>query len=126
MAEMTAQQKVVNYFFWSKGWDYKDPKYRPIYGRWAKVAIDLLKMADGDPLAVKAKIDEVRAWADHAGLTWNLSTVVKRWLEDNTIEKKMFTKEGDPIIESFGRLKVRIWTGELRDYNGSKSDIVYK
>lgn len=125
--EPTPQQRVVNYFFRLKGWDWTDPRYKPIYARWVGVAVkELLPLAEGDPLKVKIKMDEIKAWADGANLTWNLGTVVKRWLEDNSIQKKPFSKEGDPLVQVRGKWLIKNWDGRLLDYNDPESSIIWK
>lgn len=125
--EITPQCRITNYFFRLRSWDWKDPKYKPIYSRWVSVTKrDLLPMAEGDPFKVKEKIDEVKKWAEANNLTWNLSTVVKRWLEDNTVEKKPYTKDGDELRKQGNAWKAVIWDGSWINYNGSEKDIVWK
>jgi len=125
--KFTDAQRLCNYFFRLKGWDWTDPKYKPIYARWVGVAKrDLLPLADGDALVVKAKIDEIKKWADKEGLSWNLGTVEKRWLEKNETKKEPFTKEGDKLIKRGTNWLILNWDGRFLDFNGSESSIIWK
>lgn len=87
--EKTPQQRIVDTYFTLRGWDYRDPKIKGNYGRNVKFALkELLPAAEGSVEAVLQKMGEVKRWAEVAGLSWTLETVMKRWLEDNTPKVK--------------------------------------
>lgn len=125
--EFTPPQRVTNFFFKVKGWDWTEKRYKPIYSRWIGVVNrDLMPMAENNVHLIRDKILEVQKWADQLGLSWTLDTVVKRWLEDNSIEKKPYTPDGDLLKQIRGKWIIELWDGRLVNYNGNNKDIIWK
>ena len=123
----TPQQEITDYFFSVKGWDRTDKSLSPLYARFVSVAKkEILVLSNGDVEMAKSKIKSVAEWADRLGLSWNLSTVVKRWMENHEVEKRPYTKEGDELIEKNGKMLIKNWDGRLLNYDGPRTDIIWK
>jgi hypothetical protein len=86
---------VTQIYFQLRGhnFDPKNPRHRIVMRRHSKDAKELLQITEGEAeqmAAITQRIIKVKEWAESQSLSWNLGTVVKRWFEDNVLEKRPF------------------------------------
>jgi len=102
----TVLRQIVTYYFTTKGVSLGELKRKAkaekiIYGKYAKSARELLVLA-GSLKKAKDAIKKVAEWAGSRGLDYSLDTVIKRWLELDTLKPKKAVKkafyQGDPMI----------------------------
>lgn len=68
---------------YSVNFDRTDPSHVGLFKRFTREAKTLMAMSADDEQRAIDKIKEIKVWGDANRLSWNLSTVVKRFLEDN-------------------------------------------
>ncbi len=127
-------QKLVNYYFKTKGLDLEDikksaRKKKIIYSRYTKPAKDLIELAGSLDEAKKA-VKKVADWANSRNLDYAIETVFKKWPElDNLKPKKKEKKpyyKGDKMIKSRGKWYVIDSQGEWFEFAGKEEDINWK
>ncbi len=129
-------QKIVNYYFETKGYSLEDvkesaKKKKIIYSRYTRPAKDLLELA-GSFLKAKKAIDKVSLWAKSRNLDYVIETVIKKWPEINKLkpkEKKMKPYYyGDPMMWSNTKQKwfVISKNGDWLEYAGKEKDIEWR
>ncbi len=106
LQEKTVIRAIVTHFFETKGVSLdalkKSARKRNIvYGRFAKSARELLDLA-GSVQKAKEAIAKVAEWAQSRNLDYSLETMVKKWLELDTLKPKPVVKKafyrGDPMV----------------------------
>lgn len=127
-------QKIVNYYFETKGITSEKLKVdarkkKIIYSRYTKPAKDLLELAGSVEKAKKA-IYRVSEWAKSRNLDYALETVLKKWFELDKLqpkkkEKKPFYK-GDRMVKSRGKWHVIDDGGEWLEFVGNEEEIEWK
>jgi len=132
----TAIQKIVNYYFQTKGLTLDEikenaRKKKIIYSRHVRPAKQLLELA-GSVKKAKEAIRKVAVWAKSRGLDYTIETVFKRWLELDRLKPKEVVKkpffQGSPMVWSEARRKWYVITedNEWREFAGSEKDIEWK
>lgn len=120
-------QKLVNYFFKLKGWNLSDKEYKAIYPRYTRTAKKLLEISDF--YTIKWRMHKLRDWAESRELEWTLDTVLKKWIEIDSLKikekKKKLYYRGDPVIEKHGK-KYVIVNGDFLEFAGDNKDIQIK
>ena len=108
LQEETSIRQIVTHFFTSKGLSLQELKENAkkrniIYSRFTKPAKQLLELA-GSIQKAEAAIDTVAAWAKSRKLDYAIETVLKKWLELDTLQPKQAVKKpfykGNPMIYS--------------------------
>ncbi len=127
-------QKIVNYYFETKGITLEKLKVdarkkKIVYSRHTKPAKDLLELA-GSPEDAKRAIKKVSLWAKSRNLDYTLETVLKKWMELDSLkpkekEKKPFYK-GDRMVKSRGKWHVIDAEGEWFEFAGDEEEIEWK
>lgn len=106
LQEKTVIRQIVTHFFETKGVSLdalkrSARKQNIVYGRFAKSARELLDLA-GSVQKAKDVITRVAEWAQSRGLDYSLETMVKKWLELDTLKPKAVVKKafyrGDPMM----------------------------
>ena len=106
-------QKIVNYYFYSKGLSLEQikedaKKQKIIYSRFTKPAKQLLELAGSVEKAQQA-ISKVAEWAKSRNLDYAIETVFKKWLELDKLKPKEIVKKpfyyGDPMVWSEAKKK---------------------
>ncbi len=109
----TQIQKIVNYYFFTKGLTLDQikndaKKKKIIYSRYTRPAKQLLELA-GSLRKAKKAIKIVADWANSRKLDYAIETVFKRWLELDRLKPREIVKkpfyEGDPMIWSQSKRK---------------------
>jgi len=109
----TAIQKIVNHFFYSKGFNLekikKDAKKKKIiYSRFTRPAKQLLDLA-GSVRKAKKAINKVADWAKSRNLGYSIETVFKKWLELDRLKPKEIVKkpyfQNNPMVWSESKRK---------------------
>ena len=128
-------QKVVNYYFKTKGLSLEEvkenaKKKKIIYSRHVRPAKELLELAGGLREAKKS-IRKVAQWAKSHHLDYTIETVFKRWLELDTLKPKEVVKrpfyDGHPMIWSDAKDKwFIIIDGEWKEFAGDENEIKWK
>ncbi len=134
--EETDIQKLVNYYFETKGYTVDDikrdaKKKKIIYSRHTKPAKDLIELS-GSLYRAKQAILRVSQWATSRNLDYAIETVIKKWPEINKLKPKEKKKKayyrGDPMIWSENKKKwyVISKSGDWLEFAGDKDDIEWK
>ncbi len=135
--EETDIQKIVNYYFETKGFSLEEikrnaKKKRIIYSRYTKPAKDLLDLT-GSVKEAKRAINRVAEWAKSRDLDYAIETVFKKWPEIEKLEpKKKKIKpyfRGDPMVWSEAKKKwfvICSKTGDWLEFAGDKKDIYWQ
>src|SRR3989338_9652257 len=134
--EETAIQKIVNYYFYSKGLTLekikKDAKKKKIiYSRFTRPAKQLLVLAGSGKKAQKA-IDKRATLAQSRNLDYAIETVFKKWLEIDRLKQKEIVKkpyyDGNYMVWSDSKRKWYVITpeGEWLEFAGKEEDIEWK
>ncbi len=128
-------QKIVNYYFKSKGLSLEEikenaRKKKIIYSRHVRPAKELLELA-GSLQKAKEAIDKVANWAKSHHLDYTIETVFKRWLELDTLKPKEVVKkpfyENHPMVWSDTKQKwFIIIEGEWKEFAGDEKEIKWK
>ncbi len=129
-------QKVVNYYFKTKGLNLdelkKDARKKKIvYSRYVRPAKQLLELA-GSLREAKKAITKVAKWAKSRNLDYAIETVFKKWLELDKLKPKEIVKKpffrGDQMIWSQTRKKWFVITqdDEWKEFAGKEEDIEWK
>lgn len=132
----TAIQKIVNYYFQTKGLTLDEikenaHKRKIIYARHVRPAKQLLELA-GSLRKAKEAIGKVAVWAKSRNLDYTIETVFKRWLELDGLKPKEVVKkpfyQGNPMVWSRAQGKWYVITedNEWREFAGKESDIEWK
>ncbi|MDD5750231.1 MAG: helix-hairpin-helix domain-containing protein [Candidatus Pacebacteria bacterium] len=136
LAEETAIQQIVAYFFASKGLDLADLKQSArrkeiVYSRYTKPAKQLLELA-GSLEKAKQAIDKVAQWANSRDLDYAIETIFKKWLELDRLKPKEVVKkpfyEGQPMVWSQAKKKWFVIndSGEWLEYADKESKIEWR
>ncbi len=130
----TDVQKLITYYFKTKGIDPKELKEsarnkKIIYSRYTRPAKDLLKLA-GSLEKAKKSINTVAQWAKTRDLDYAIETVFKKWPELKSLkpkkkEKKPFYK-GDRMVKSRGKWYVIDKQGEWLEFADSEDQITWR
>ncbi len=134
--EETDIQRVVNYYFQTKGYSIEEIKNNAkkrniIYSRHTKPAKDLLHLA-GSLDGAKKAIDRVADWANSRNLDYAIETVFKKWPEINRLKPKEKKKKAyyrkDPMIWSNTKQKWFVITknGDWLEFAGEENDIEWR
>ncbi|MBU4350973.1 hypothetical protein L6250_01895 [Candidatus Parcubacteria bacterium] len=134
--EETDIQKVVNYYFYSKGLSLdkikKDAKKKKIiYSRFTRPAKQLLVLAGSSKKAMAA-IDKVAKWANSRKLDYAIETVFKKWLELDRLKPKEIVKkpyfQGDPLIWSESKRKWYVVSrgGDWLEFVGKEEEVEWR
>ncbi|MDO8474505.1 MAG: hypothetical protein Q7S62_03125 [bacterium] len=108
LREKTVIRQIVTHFFETKGISLEELKKNArkrniVYGRFAKSARELFDLA-GSVQKAKEVITKVAEWAQSRGLDYSLETMLKKWLELDTLKPKPVVKKafyrGDPMTWS--------------------------
>jgi len=129
-------QKIVNYYFQTKGLSLdkikKDAKKKKIvYSRYVRPAKQLLVLA-GSLREAKKAITKVSKWAKSRNLDYAIETVFKKWLELDKLKPKEIVKKpffrGDHMIWSATRKKWFVITedDEWKEFAGKEEDIEWR
>ena len=131
----TMLRQIVTYYFASKGVSLAELKRKAkvekiVYGKYAKSARELLLLA-GSLKKAKAAIKRVAEWAGSRKLDYSLDTVIKRWLELDTLKPKEKVKKafyrGDPMVWSEQKKKwYVIKDGEWLEFADEESKIEWR
>jgi len=129
-------QKIVNYYFQTKGLSLEQiknnaRKRKIIYSRYTRPAKQLLELA-GSLREAKKAIKKVADWAKSRNLDYAIETVFKKWLELDRLKPKEIVKkpffDNDPMVWSAAKKKWYVISadGEWREFVGAESDIEWK
>lgn len=129
-------QKIVNYYFQTKGLSLDEikknaKKRKIIYSRYTRPAKQLLELA-GSVRAAKSAITKVAKWAKSRNLDYAIETVFKKWLELDRLKPKEIVKKpffrNDPMVWSTSRRKWYVITSddEWKEFVGKESDIEWR
>jgi hypothetical protein len=129
-------QKIVNYYFYSKGLSLEKikenaKKRKIIYSRYTRPAKQLLELAGSVKKAQKA-IDKVAQWAQSRDLDYAIETIFKKWLELDRLKPREIVKkpffQGNPMVWSQSKNKwfVIDETGDWREFVGEEKEIEWK
>ena len=135
LREKTVIRQVVTHFFETKGVSLEQLKRNArkrniVYGRFAKSARELLDLT-GFVQGAKDAITKVSEWARTRDLDYSLETVLKKWLELDTLKPKPVKKKafyrGDPMIWSEQKKKwFVIKDGEWLEFADKESMIEWR
>lgn len=136
MAKETKIQKIINYYFRTKGLSLeqvkKDAKKKKIvYSRHVRPAKELLELA-GDVTQAKKALNKVAKWANSRKLDYTIETVVKKWLEIDRLKPKKIIKkpfyDGQSMVWSKSKKKWYVINdeGEWKEFAGKEEDIEWK
>jgi len=129
-------QKVVNYYFKTKGLNLDElkkdiRKKKIVYSRYVRPAKQLLILA-GSLREAKKAIIKVSKWAKSRDLDYAIETVFKKWLELDKLKPKEIVKKpffrGEPMIWSATRKKWFVITedGDWKEFAATEEDIEWK
>ena len=129
-------QKVVNYYFKTKGLNLDKlkedaRKKKIVYSRFVRPAKQLLELA-GSLREAKKAITKVAKWAKSRNLDYAIETVFKKWLELDKLKPKEVVKKpffrGDHMIWSQTRKKWFVITedDEWKEFAGKEEDIEWR
>jgi len=132
----TAIQKIVNHFFYSKGFNLekikKDAKKKKIiYSRFTRPAKQLLELAGSVKKAEKA-IDKVAQWAKSRNLDYAIETVFKKWLELDRLKPREVVKkpyfQGNPMAWSESKKKWYVIDqyGDWLEFAGKEEEVEWR
>ena len=107
-------QKVVNHFFYSKGFSLDEikksaKKKKIIYSRFTRPAKQLIDLAGSVKKAEEA-ITTVAEWAKSRNLDYSIETVFKKWLELGRLKPKEIIKK------PFYRNQPMVWSQTKRKW----------
>ena len=137
LREKTVIRQIVTHFFEVKGIPLDELKKSArkreiVYGRFAKSARQLLDLA-GSVQKAKEAITKVAEWATTRNLDYSLETVLKKWIELDTLKPKPVAKK------AFYKNKPMIWSetkkkwfvvpddgGEWLEFAGDKKDMEWR
>jgi len=107
-------QKVVNHFFYSKGFSLDEikksaKKKKIIYSRFTRPAKQLIDLAGSVKKAEEA-ITTVAEWAKSRNLDYSIETVFKKWLELGKLKPKEIIKK------PFYRNQPMVWSQTKRKW----------
>ncbi|MDP2664999.1 MAG: hypothetical protein Q8O97_03630 [bacterium] len=135
LREKTVIRQVVTHFFETKGVSLEQLKRdarkgKIVYGRFAKAARELLDLT-GSVQGAKDAITKVSEWARTRDLDYSLETVLKKWLELDTLKPKPVKKKaffrGSPMIWSEQKKKwFVIEDGEWLEFADKESMIEWR
>ena len=135
LREKTVIRQVVTHFFETKGVSLEQLKRNArkrniVYGRFAKSARELLDLT-GSVQGAKDAITKVSEWARTRDLDYSLETVLKKWLELDTLKPKPVKKKafyrGNPMIWSEQKKKwFVIEDGEWLEFADKESMIEWR
>ncbi len=134
--EETAIQKIVNHYFFTKGFTLekikKDAKKKKIiYSRFTRPAKQLLQLA-GSTRKAKNAISKVAEWAKSRNLDYAIETVFKKWLELDKLKPKEVVKkpyfQDNPMIWSGAHRKWYVVTKEndWLEFAGKEEEIEWR
>ncbi|MBI2013915.1 MAG: hypothetical protein HYS87_03765 [Candidatus Colwellbacteria bacterium] len=114
LREKTVIRQVVTHFFETKGVSLEQLKRSArkkniVYGRFAKSARELLDLT-GSVQRAKDAITKVSEWARTRDLDYSLETVLKKWLELDTLKPKPVKKK------AFYRNKPMVWSEQKKKW----------
>lgn len=129
-------QRVINYYFYTKGLTLKKikesaKKKKIIYSRHVRAAKQLLELAGSLKKAIGA-IDKVADWAKSRNLDYSIETVFKKWLELDRLKPKEIIKkpyfQGNPLIWSETKRKWYVVdeSGNWLEFAGKESEIEWR
>jgi len=129
-------QKIVNYYFKTKGLDLTELKKNTrkkeiVYSRYVRPAKQLIELAGSLQKAKKA-ITKVSKWAKSRNLDYSIETVFKKWLELDKLKPKEIVKKpffrGDHMIWSQTKKKWFVITedNEWKEFAGKEEDIKWR
>jgi hypothetical protein len=129
-------QKIVNYYFQTKGLSIekiKDnaKKKKIVYSRYTRPAKQLLELA-GSLKEAKKAIKKVAQWAKSRDLDYAIETVFKKWLELDKLKPKEVVKKpffrDEPMVWSSTKKKWYVISddGEWREFVGDEKDMEWK
>jgi len=132
----TAIQKIVNHFFYSKGFNLEKikrdaKKKKIIYSRFTRPAKQLLELAGSVRKAEKA-IDKVAQWAKSRNLDYAIETVFKKWLELDRLKPKEVVKkpyfQGNPMAWSESKKKWYVIDqyGDWLEFAGKEEEVEWR
>ena len=136
MKQETPVQKIVNHFFYTKGYTLDQikedaKKQKIIYSRFVRPANDLLNIS-GSVEKAKEAITIVADWANSRGLDYTIETVFKKWLELDSLKPKEKKKvpfyNGQKMFYSTLKKKWFVVSeyGENLEYAGEEKDIEWR
>ncbi len=135
LQEKTVIRQIVTHFFETKGISLEKLKKNArkrniVYGRFAKSARELLDLT-GSVQKAKDVITKVAEWARSRGLDYSLETMLKKWLEIDTLKPKAIVKKafyrGDPMTWSEQKKKwFVIKDGEWLEFADDEKKIEWK
>ncbi len=129
-------QRIVNYYFYTKGLTFKEikesaKKKKIIYSRHVRAAKQLLELAGSLKKAIAA-INKVAEWAKSRNLDYTIETVFKKWLELDRLKPKEIVKkpyfQGNPMIWSETKRKWYVIdeTGNWLEFAGKEEEIEWR
>ncbi len=132
----TEIQKIVNYYFKTKGIDLTElkkdiRKKKIVYSRYVHPAKQLLELA-GSLVEAKKAITKVSKWAKSRNLDYAIETVFKKWLELDKLKPKEIVKKpffrGEHMIWSQTKKKWFVITedNEWKEFAGKEEDIKWR
>lgn len=132
----TAIQKIVNFYFRTKGLTLDQIKHdarkkKIIYSRYVRPAKQLLELA-GSTKKAKEAMKRVAEWANSRNLDYTIETVFKKWLELDRLKPKEIIKKpfyrNNPMVWSETRKKWYVINdgGEWLEFAGNESDIEWR
>ncbi len=132
----TAIQKIINYYFKTKGLSLDEvkknaKKKKIVYSRHTRPAKQLLELA-GSLREAKKAITKVAKWAKSRNLDYAIETVFKKWLELDQLKPKEIVKKpffrDDPMIWSTSRKKWYVISpdGQWKEFAGQEKDIEWR
>ncbi len=132
----TEIQKIVNYYFKTKGLDLTElkkntRKKKIVYSRYVRPAKQLLELA-GSLREAKKAITKVAKWAKSRNLDYAIETVFKKWLELDKLKPKEIVKKpffrGEHMIWSQTKKKWFVITedNEWKEFAGKEEDIKWR
>ncbi len=101
-------QKIINYYFQTKGYTLDDikrdaKKKKIVYSRYTRPAKNLLELSGSVEKSISA-INKVALWANSRNLDYAIETVFKKWPEINKLKPKEKEKKpyyrSDPMVWS--------------------------
>lgn len=129
-------QKIINYYFKTKGLSLEKIKHdakkkKIIYSRYTRPAKQLLELA-GSVREAKKAITKVSKWAKSRNLDYAIETVFKKWLELDKLKPKEIVKKpfyhDDPLVWSTSRKKWYVITpdGSWKEFADQESEIKWR
>lgn len=116
------KKKVLDKFFNEKDWDDVPEITRKKFRQDAEELLEIASLQE-----ISDAIATVSKWADNNNLNWNLSTVIKKWSElDSLKEKDKPYYKGDKMVKKDGDWFVIDKTGDWFEFAGDKDDIEWK